>query len=579
MKALSKVVAVDREKCLNCHACIAACPVKFCNDGSGDSVIINDDLCIGCGQCIKACTHQARSGVDDFEPFLQALRQGQKIVAIVAPAIASSFPQTYLNLNGWLKSVGVQAIFDVSFGAELTIKSYLEHIGKNRPKNVIAQPCPAIVSYIEIYRPELLKYLAPADSPMLHAIKMVKRFYRPYADAKFLVLSPCFAKKREFVATGLGDYNVTLTNLTRHFKQNGITLSRYPAVEYDNPPAERAVLFSTPGGLLRTLTRWNKDAAAITRKIEGPETIYHYLDQLEKMVQAGKAPLLIDCLNCEMGCNGGTGTDNSRKSPDEIEHAIEERNRQMQRRHREQHGRRRLLGGKGGEAATEKALEKLVDRFWEPGLYERRYENRSAANPLREPSPGELNAIYRTLNKEREEDFKNCNTCGYRSCQAMATAIHNGLNKPENCHYFTAHQVEGANEKTRAFALELLETMKGQEATFRELAKQISDSSHSQVKERFGEIYQAINKIAFNIHILALNASVEAAKAGEEGRGFAVVATEVKRLSENSQRESERILPCLEELDEVFGKIEGRFRDTIEESQKLRTLAQSRIDR
>ena len=140
MRALPKVIAVDRERCLNCHACIAACPVKYCNDGSGDSVIINDDLCIGCGQCIKACSHQARSGVDDIEPFLQALQKGQKIVAIVAPAIASSFPQTYLNLNGWLKSIGVQAIFDVSFGAELTIKSYLEHIEKNRPKNVIAQP-------------------------------------------------------------------------------------------------------------------------------------------------------------------------------------------------------------------------------------------------------------------------------------------------------------------------------------------------------------------------------------------------------------------------------------------------------
>jgi len=50
---------------------------------------------------------------------------------------------------------------------------YLEHIKANSPEMVIAQPCPAIVTYLEIYQPELLPHLAPADSPMLHAAKMI----------------------------------------------------------------------------------------------------------------------------------------------------------------------------------------------------------------------------------------------------------------------------------------------------------------------------------------------------------------------------------------------------------------------
>ena len=57
---MAKVVAVDATKCLNCHACIAACPVKFCNDASGTHVEVIEDLCIGCGECIDACTHGAR---------------------------------------------------------------------------------------------------------------------------------------------------------------------------------------------------------------------------------------------------------------------------------------------------------------------------------------------------------------------------------------------------------------------------------------------------------------------------------------------------------------------------------------
>lgn len=145
-------------------------------------------MCIGCGNCIKACTHDARIGIDDTEEFFRDLRRGERIVAVAAPAIAANFPDTYLNINSWLKSCGVKAIFDVSFGAELTVKSYLEHVKANNPKTVIAQPCPAIVTYVEVYQPELIPHLAPADSPMLHTIKMVKEYYPEYRDHKVMVL-------------------------------------------------------------------------------------------------------------------------------------------------------------------------------------------------------------------------------------------------------------------------------------------------------------------------------------------------------------------------------------------------------
>ena len=150
---LRPVVKVDKDKCVACHQCIQVCPVKFCNDASQDHVAIRSELCIGCGTCIDACTHGAREGIDDFDEFMAALSAKQQIIAIVAPAVAANFPKEYLHLNGWLKSLGVKAIFDVSFGAELTVKSYLEAIKTKAPKCVIAQPCAALVSYIEIYQP------------------------------------------------------------------------------------------------------------------------------------------------------------------------------------------------------------------------------------------------------------------------------------------------------------------------------------------------------------------------------------------------------------------------------------------
>ena len=118
---LAKVIDVDKDKCVNCHACITACPVKFCNDGSGEYVSINDDMCIGCGSCISACSHGARFGVDDFDAFMEGVRRREKMIAVIAPAVAANFPHKFLKLNGWLKSLGVEAFFDVSFGAEGTV--------------------------------------------------------------------------------------------------------------------------------------------------------------------------------------------------------------------------------------------------------------------------------------------------------------------------------------------------------------------------------------------------------------------------------------------------------------------------
>ena len=226
MHELKRVVDVNKDKCVNCHQCIAACPVKYCNSAVSGYVEVNANLCIGCGMCIKACTHDARIGIDDTEAFFADLKKGLSIVAVVAPAVAAVFPGQYLQLNKWLKSIGVKGCFDVSFGAELTIQSYLNHVDENKPKAVIAQPCPALVSYIEIYRPELLNYLSPADSPMMHTIKMIKNYYPSFASSRIVIISPCYAKRREFDEVGVGEYNVTMASIKKYLSDNKINLDK-----------------------------------------------------------------------------------------------------------------------------------------------------------------------------------------------------------------------------------------------------------------------------------------------------------------------------------------------------------------
>lgn len=252
MSKLKPVIYVDKDKCVNCHRCIAVCPSKMCNDGSGDYVSLNPDLCLGCGHCIQACEHGARIGLDDTQIFFDDLKKKEKIVAIVAPAVAANFKGKQLNLNTWLKSIGVAAVFDVSFGAEITTKAYVEYFKKANPKLLISQPCPALVTWMELYHPDLVKYLVPVDSPMANTIIMIKEFFPEYRDYKVVSISPCYAKRREFDENKHGDYVVTMRSLNAYFETNGIVLDKYKPSDYDNPLAERGVLFSNPSALLQS---------------------------------------------------------------------------------------------------------------------------------------------------------------------------------------------------------------------------------------------------------------------------------------------------------------------------------------
>ncbi|MEW6536796.1 MAG: methyl-accepting chemotaxis protein [Candidatus Auribacterota bacterium] len=468
---LSKVIVVDSEKCVNCHMCISVCPVKYCNDGSGEYVELNPDMCIGCGNCVKACTHNARVIKDDFDDFMAALKRRENIVAIVAPAIASNFPDKYLHVNGWLKSIGVTACFDVSFGAELTVKSYLDHVKSRNPQLVIAQPCPAIVSFIQIYKPELLKHLAPKDSPMAHTMKMVRAFYPQYKNSKFAVISPCAAKKREFDEIGIGDYNVTMYSIDKYLKENNISLERCHAAEYDNPPAERAVLFSTPGGLLETAEREVPGIRNKTRKIEGAPLIYEYLEKLaETLHKSGKINnLLIDCLNCEYGCNGGTATVNQHASQEEIESHIQKRREHMEQKYRK--------NGLFAKKRSRKQLEKVIDKYYDSQLYDRKYADLRSNNITKIPSKIEFQKIYERMMKYSESDFINCASCGYNTCEKMAVAIHNNLNKPENCYYYQKKLVEKENEQLKTAEIELSEHRRNLEHEIQTRTEEISTAN------------------------------------------------------------------------------------------------------
>ena len=128
-------------------------------------------------------------------------------------------------------------------------------------------------------------------------------------NTQLACLSAGIAKKLENIEEETSNSitkHVTYHEIIDYIQRNNIILDNYTPLDFKEPPFSIGETYCEPGGLKSCISHYTDKAWV--KQIEGPEEAYPYLIEVASRYKNGEIlPDVVDILNCDQGCNGGSG--------------------------------------------------------------------------------------------------------------------------------------------------------------------------------------------------------------------------------------------------------------------------------
>ena len=390
---------------------------------------IDSDKCNHCGKCIALCIHNAREYLDDIDQFFEDLKIGEKISLVIDPSFYYTFGDLAKKITGYLRSLGVDKIYDSSFGSEISLWATVKYLKDNYDKPAsekafVVNNCPAFINVVEMKYPQLINKVIPIQSGPLCTAIYAHKYLKD--TNKIAYLGPCIAKKDEI--SSKNTHNNIQYNLTFHHIWQKIKDTDFSNIEpyYSDIKPIGFGRFTIRTGFYKTMiSRFFsvKDVTMVHSGAGDPtfKRILMYTNPDYDNLQ----PLLAEVYACNKGCFEGPGTETScYKDGENFSRFLKEFKEYFEG---------------FGSATTDyiESTKKLFDSFKDYDFDDFKREFTERYIQPYHISDSVYDDIFNSMLKTKEEKRHiDCGMCGFKTCKNMATAIAYSYTKKENCiHY------------------------------------------------------------------------------------------------------------------------------------------------
>ena len=322
---------IDQNLCIKCGKCKDACSyqaiIKFtrpCQEACGMHAIGQDehgradidyDKCVNCGMCLVNCPFGAIVDKGQLFQLIHAIKKGDKVVAIIAPAFWGQFGDNVTpgQIREAMKLLGFDSLVEVAIGADLCAIEEAEEFLRDVPEKqpfMATSCCPAWSVMAKKLHPDHAHCISMALTPMTLTARLIKH---EHPNAKVVFIGPCAAKKLEAMRKSVRsevDFVLTFEEMAGIFAAKHVDLT---TIEEDpdgvNDASTDGRSFAVGGGVAKAVVN------VIQHRYPGREvkvTSSQGLRECRKMMQeavAGKYPgYLLEGMACPGGCVAGAGT-------------------------------------------------------------------------------------------------------------------------------------------------------------------------------------------------------------------------------------------------------------------------------